>query len=35
MCFITKQCDKKQRDYPADKGPYSQSYGLPSGHIQL
>jgi len=30
-----RQCDKKQSDYSADKGPYSQSYGLPSGHIQL
>src|SRR5574337_1303089 len=27
-----RQCDKKQSDYSADKGPYSQSYGLPSGH---
>ena len=28
-------CDKKQRHYSADKGPDSQGYGLPSGHIQL
>ena len=25
----------KQRHYPADKGPYSQGYDLPSGHIRL
>ena len=26
---------EKQRHYSADKGPYSQDYGLPSGYIQL
>ena len=30
-----RQCVEKQRRYSADKGPYSQSYGLPSGHIWL
>ena len=28
-------CIEKQRHYSADKGPYSQGYGLPSGHVQL
>ena len=26
---------ERQRHYFADKGPYSQGYGLPSGHIRL
>ena len=30
-----RQCVERQRHYSADKGPYSQGYGLPSGHIQL
>ena len=30
-----RQCVEKQRHYSADKGPYNQGYGLPSGHIQL
>ena len=30
-----RQCVEKQRHYSAEKGPYSQGYGLPSGHIQL
>ena len=30
-----KQCIKKQRHYFADKGPYSQSYGFPSSHVQI
>ena len=30
-----RQCVEKQRYYSADKGPYSQGYGLPSGHVQL
>ena len=30
-----RQCVEKQRCYSADKGPYSQSYGLPSGQIWL
>ena len=30
-----RQCVEKQRHYSADKGPYSQVYGLPSGHIHL
>ena len=34
-CGKLKQCVKKQRHYSADKGPYSQGYGLPSGHIWL
>ena len=29
-----RQCIEKQRHYSADKGPYSQGYGLPSGHIR-
>ena len=29
-----RQCVEKQRHYSADKGPYSQGYGLPSGHVQ-
>ena len=30
-----RQCVEKQRNYSADQGPYSQGYGLSSGHIQL
>ena len=30
-----RQCVVKKRHYSANKGLYSQSYGLPSGHIQL
>ena len=30
-----RQCVEKQRHYSDDKGPYSQGYGLPSGHIWL
>ena len=30
-----RQHIKKQRRYFTDKGPYSQSYGFPSGHIQI
>ena len=30
-----RQCVEKQRHYSADKGPFSQGYGLPSGHMQL
>ena len=30
-----RQCVEKQRHYSANKGPYSQVYGLLSGHIQL
>ena len=30
-----RQCAEKQRHYSADKGPSSQSYGLPSGRVQL
>ena len=29
-----RQCDEKQRHYSANNGPYSQDYGLPSGHVQ-
>ena len=30
-----RQHIKKQRHHIADKGPYSQSYGLSSSHIQM
>ena len=30
-----RQCAEKQMHYSTDKGPYSQDYGLPSGHVQL
>ena len=30
-----RQCVENQRHYSADKGPYSQGYGLPSSHIWL
>ena len=30
-----RQCAEKQRHYFANKGPYSQGYGLPGGHIWL
>ena len=30
-----RQYVEKQRHYSTNKGPYSQGYGLPSGHIQL
>ena len=30
-----RPCVKKQRHYSADKGQYSQGYGLPSGHVRL
>ena len=30
-----RQCIEKQRHFSADKGPYSQGYDLPSGHIWL
>ena len=30
-----KQCAEMQRYYPADKGPYSQGYDLPNGHVRL
>ena len=30
-----RECAEKQRHHSADKGPYSQAYGLPSGHIHL
>ena len=30
-----RQCVEKQRHYSANKGLYSQSYGLPNGHIQV
>ena len=31
----SRQCVEKQRHYSANKGPYCQGYGLPSGHVQL
>ena len=30
-----RQCVEKQRHCSADKGPYSQGYGPPSGHVRL
>ena len=30
-----RQCVEKQRHYCANQGPYSEGYGLPSGHIWL
>ena len=30
-----RQCVEKQRHYSADKCPYSQGCGFPSGHVQL
>ena len=30
-----RQCVQKQRHYSVNKGPYSQSYALPSGHEHL
>ena len=30
-----EQCVEKQKHFSADKGLYSQGYGLPSGHVQL
>ena len=30
-----RQCDEKWKHYSANKGLYSQSYGLPRSHIQL
>ena len=30
-----RQCVEKLKHYSADKGPYSQGYGLPSGHLRL
>ena len=39
-CFLAgmlwqTSCAEKQRHHSADKGPYSQGYGLPSGHVWL
>ena len=31
----SRQCVAKQRHYSADKGSYSQGYGLPSGQVWL
>ena len=30
-----RQCVENQRCYSADKGPYSQGYGHPGGHVRL
>ena len=30
-----RQCVEKQRDYSANKGLYSQGYGLPRGYLPL
>ena len=40
VCFLAgsnkpRQCIEKQRHYSADKGSYSQGYGLSSSHAQL
>ena len=35
ICSKHRHCVEKQRHYSANKGPYSQGYGLPSGHIRL
>ena len=34
-CDKPRQSIKKQRHYFADKGPYSQSCGFPSSHMQM
>ena len=34
-CVKLRQCVKKERHYSDNKGPYSQGYGLPSGHVWL
>ena len=31
----SRQCIKKQGHYFADRGPYSQSYGFSSSHVQM
>ena len=33
-CDKPRQCIEKQRHYYADRGPCSQGYGLPSGHVR-
>ena len=33
--MTNRQCVEEQKHYSADKGLYSQSYGLPTGHISL
>ena len=33
--LTNRQCIKKQRYYFADKGPYNQSYGFSSSHVQM
>ena len=35
LCQTYRQSIKKQRHYCADKGPYSQSYGFSSSHVQM
>ena len=34
-CDRPRQYVEKQRHYSVNKGPYSQGYGLPSGHVWL
>ena len=41
-CFLAgsyydkpRQRGKKQKHYSVDKGPYSQGYGIPCGHVWL
>ena len=33
--MTNRQCVEEQKHYSADKGLYSQSYALPTGHISL
>ena len=33
--MINLDCVKKQRHHSADKNPYSQGYGPPSGHVHM
>ena len=30
----SRQCAEKQTHFSADRGPYGQDYGLPSGHVR-
>ena len=34
-CDKPRQCVEKQRHYSANKCPYSQGCGLPSGHVDV
>ena len=35
LCDKARQSIKKQRHHFADKGPYSQSYGVSTSHVQM